>query len=649
MQLDFKNILVKNIISMGAVACIGIAASSIAVAATIPGKIEAEAYNSMSGIQLEASSEGTQNVGWIDTGDWLTYSITVPSAGSYTIQYRVASPNSNAVIASDYNAGANQLGSVNVPNTGGWQNWATVSQTVTLPAGTYYLGVFAATGGFNLNWINITANGTTGNPNAVSNPNADASLNGYLKAFMIESGGKTNFKNSFNATKNDDGWVAALDIMSVEDAYDRTGRADLKTLVDKFCAGWLKDMPTPWDWDGWNDDIGWNAIMLMRGYQITGNASYLTAARYGFDMAWARGWDTVYNDGGIWEQQPEKTPANETAGIGKNPLSNDSLGTAAVMIYQSIHDQWYLDRAIQIHAWVVTHVYDQNSGQVYASVNRSGVIDKGSAVYNQGTFANYSHLLYLATGDAKYRDYAKKAIDYTRNHMTNNGVISNNAGYLNTWADEMARGAGHFIRDNREWDNYYPWLQQNATAIWNNRRTDYNITWNGWTEKTPIDNTMITSKFASGVAWLQYTPTAKPNNIGGIHTIVSKQNGIAIDSGGLIADGVGVVQWGLNYGQNQKWLLTQNEDASWNIISIPAWKALDVPGSTATNGAQPVLWSVNRNDNQRWWIDQQADGSYKIWNKASGAALDNSSSAANGMKLVQWGWNGGDQQRWLLQ
>jgi len=142
-----------------------VASSSLAAATTVPAKLEAEAYANMAGVQLEACSEGTQNVGWIDTGDWMTYQITVPSAGSYTIHYRVASPNSGAVLSADFNAGANQLGTIAVPNTGGWQNWTTISQTVNLPAGTYYLGVAAKVGGFNLNWMNIVSN----TPNRVTN------------------------------------------------------------------------------------------------------------------------------------------------------------------------------------------------------------------------------------------------------------------------------------------------------------------------------------------------------------------------------------------------------------------------------------------------------------------------------------------------
>jgi len=142
-------------------ALFALTAVSSTAATAIPGKIEAEAYAAMAGVQLENCSEGTQDVGWIDTGDWMAYAITVSTAGSYTIQYRVASPNSNAVLSADYNAGANQLGTVAVPNTGGWQNWTTISQTVTLPAGSYNLGVFAQVGGFNLNWINIVANGSS--------------------------------------------------------------------------------------------------------------------------------------------------------------------------------------------------------------------------------------------------------------------------------------------------------------------------------------------------------------------------------------------------------------------------------------------------------------------------------------------------------
>ncbi|WDF78071.1 RICIN domain-containing protein [Mucilaginibacter sp. KACC 22773] len=199
------------------------------------------------------------------------------------------------------------------------------------------------------------------------------------------------------------------------------------------------------------------------------------------------------------------------------------------------------------------------------------------------------------------------------------------------------------------WSTYHAWMLQNATSIWSHRRTDYNITWNGWDQQTPVDNSLATSKFASAVAWLQYTPATIPDDIAGTHFIVSNQNGIAVDNASQSGSGTGIVLWGLNNGLSQKWNFTQNEDSSWNIISQYSWMALDVPGGATTNGLQLIQYPSSRNTNQRWWVDKQSDGSYKIWNQASSGVLDNSSSSVNGYKLVQWGWNGGAAQRWKLQ
>jgi hypothetical protein len=74
---------------------------------------------------------------------------------------RVASPG-GATASVDLNAGSIQLGNFTIPSTGGWQNWTNVTRTVTLNAGTYNLGVFAQTAGWNFNWIEIVSAGTGG-------------------------------------------------------------------------------------------------------------------------------------------------------------------------------------------------------------------------------------------------------------------------------------------------------------------------------------------------------------------------------------------------------------------------------------------------------------------------------------------------------
>jgi chitinase len=121
--------------------------------------IQAEDYSTMSGIQTEATTDtgGGLNVGYTNTGDWLAYNnINFPTTGSYLLEYRVASAISGSAISSDLNAGAVQLGSLTVPNTGGWQNWQTISHTISINAGAYNFGVFIQSSGVNLNWIKIT-------------------------------------------------------------------------------------------------------------------------------------------------------------------------------------------------------------------------------------------------------------------------------------------------------------------------------------------------------------------------------------------------------------------------------------------------------------------------------------------------------------
>ncbi|WP_125722022.1 glycosyl hydrolase family 18 protein [Flavobacterium ustbae] len=121
--------------------------------------IQAENYNTMSGVQTEPTTDtgGGLNVGYCDTGDWMAYyNINFPTSGNYVIEYRVASAVNGARISSDLNAGTIQLGTVNVPNTGGWQNWQTVTQTVNVNAGTYNFGIYIQASGANINWFRIT-------------------------------------------------------------------------------------------------------------------------------------------------------------------------------------------------------------------------------------------------------------------------------------------------------------------------------------------------------------------------------------------------------------------------------------------------------------------------------------------------------------
>ncbi|MCR5886632.1 carbohydrate-binding protein [Hymenobacter sp. J193] len=121
--------------------------------------LQAEAANVNNGMSAETTTDagGGQNMGWVDAGDYLVWNgINFPTTGTYTIEYRVASGGSGGTISSDLNAGSIQFGNSTIPGTGGWQSWQTVSKTVTINAGTYNFGIYAQTGGWNINWVRIT-------------------------------------------------------------------------------------------------------------------------------------------------------------------------------------------------------------------------------------------------------------------------------------------------------------------------------------------------------------------------------------------------------------------------------------------------------------------------------------------------------------
>lgn len=160
--------------------------------ARVPSTIEAEAYCQMSGVQLETTSDagGGQNVGYIDSGDWMNYTVDVPSAGLYTVSYRVASAGGGGSISLERAGGSPVFGSKAVDATGGWQNWRTISHEVQLPAGKQALGIAAKGGGFNLNWISIAAG--AGGQIALIQAEDHASMSGVESEQTSDAGGGRN-------------------------------------------------------------------------------------------------------------------------------------------------------------------------------------------------------------------------------------------------------------------------------------------------------------------------------------------------------------------------------------------------------------------------------------------------------------------------
>ena len=88
----------------------------------------------------------------------MDYNVSVATAGLHTFSFRVANSYGNGAIEIKDQSG-NILGQVDVPRTGGWQNFTTIHTTASLTAGSQLIRILAKRGAFNFNWLEVTEGG----------------------------------------------------------------------------------------------------------------------------------------------------------------------------------------------------------------------------------------------------------------------------------------------------------------------------------------------------------------------------------------------------------------------------------------------------------------------------------------------------------
>jgi hypothetical protein len=166
----------------------GVATATVTASNAAPGIIQAENYATMYGIQTETTTDtgGGQNVGWIDTGDYMTYTVNVATAGTYSINFRVAGWSTTGRI-SIQNAANTTLTSANVPNggTGAYQVWSTVAGegNFTLSAGVQTIRIYATGSPWNLNWFEIKSVSTPALTTITVTPSTATIVSGSSQQF----------------------------------------------------------------------------------------------------------------------------------------------------------------------------------------------------------------------------------------------------------------------------------------------------------------------------------------------------------------------------------------------------------------------------------------------------------------------------------
>lgn len=120
---------------------------------------QGNAYRTSEAVDIQATTDtgGGFNIGFVQAGEYLNYTVNVTTAGNYKLELRVSSTATGKTV--DVFAGSTLIANdLAVPNTGNFQTFATVSvPSVSLGAGTQVLKVVFNQASQNLNWIKLSA------------------------------------------------------------------------------------------------------------------------------------------------------------------------------------------------------------------------------------------------------------------------------------------------------------------------------------------------------------------------------------------------------------------------------------------------------------------------------------------------------------
>ncbi|NML39957.1 carbohydrate-binding protein [Chitinophaga sp. G-6-1-13] len=156
----------------------------------IPVKIQAESFDNSNNNNTEPCSDvgGGQDVSYIGAGSWFEYDIDVPRADTYRIQFRVAV---NGASSLRVQLDTTTLQTVNLPASGGWQKWVTVtSAPIRLEQGQQTLRIVANKDGWNFNWLSIIRADSVALSRLVIKPDSATINTGQVQQFTATGYGQ---------------------------------------------------------------------------------------------------------------------------------------------------------------------------------------------------------------------------------------------------------------------------------------------------------------------------------------------------------------------------------------------------------------------------------------------------------------------------
>lgn len=221
-------------------------------------RIEAESFSGQWGIQTEDCSEGGEDVGYIEDGDYVVYKNINFGSGATRFEARVASATSGGKIEIRLDSiNGPLIGTCPVSGTGGWQTWDKATCDISGVSGIHdvYLKFTGDSGYlFNINWFkfdsNVPASSTpTSVPSSMKSPdlNNDGVIN-MADVILIASGfnavrGEPKYVAAYDL--NDDGAINISDVIIIAGSFNKIVNTETQIPTTPTPTPTAKQTPTP--------------------------------------------------------------------------------------------------------------------------------------------------------------------------------------------------------------------------------------------------------------------------------------------------------------------------------------------------------------------------------------------------------------------
>jgi|GEM_PF-704526 len=470
--------------------------------------------------------------------------------------------------------------------------------------------------------------GGIGTSSAFTASDRDNCWNAWNNNFYLTLTGpnRAYYRNQQGSSSPSSFWQSAEEIEIAEDAND-TNRVIL------LCTGLAQNNGTDWSGNTYNDDLEWASIAFGRAYQMTGNTTYRTLAKNGFDVAYNRGWDTA-GGGGIWQNTAG------ASGPGKLSCANGPACIAAYLIYQNTGDTNYLAKAQTINAWQKANNYDAATGRV----RESNVQNNTCYSYDSGTFAGSCWYLGDTNTALKCGDWVKTNWGIPMQHFGTGADAGGFNGICLRWLGKVGYDPG-FLRA----------VCDNALALQNS----VGLVSDGWYGSPTSDtNVLYAWDCGSIVAAVFAVSPTKPGLVSGQVYQLEPQNapGKRLDvRNGDSTDGTQVQIYTYNNSPAQKWRLIA-VDATNGIYSLEPQhapgKCLGVQGGLSADGTPVQIFTTSNTTSQNWKfiVIDPTNGIYSLEpQNAIGKRLDvHNANSADITPIQIYTSNSTAAQKWRL-